>query len=194
MFCDFCVDIYAFQGFPGGSVVKNLAANARDAGNVGSVPGSGRSPGERNSNPSQYSCLENPMDRGAWWATVPGVPKTQTQLSTCAYSTHLKKQSPLSDFTDRLWLRKLFNLARLWGFVPRCPRCPVFFLLSLSSLSLLSLFSLSLSVSQWSCSLLLPLVSNYTAANCSQMNFFSDSITFWLTQVNFQEMWVTLRN
>ena len=54
-------------GFPGGSVVKNLPANAGD---VGSSPGSGRSPEEGNSNPLQYSCLGNPMDRGDWWATV----------------------------------------------------------------------------------------------------------------------------
>ena len=55
---------------PGGSLVTNLPA---DAGNAGSIPGSGRSPGEGNGNPLQYSCLGNPMDRGAWWATVHGV-------------------------------------------------------------------------------------------------------------------------
>ena len=53
-------------GFPGASVVKNLPAKAGD---VGSVPGSGRSPGEGNDNPLQYSCLGNLMDRGTWWAT-----------------------------------------------------------------------------------------------------------------------------
>ena len=51
-------------------MVKNLPAYAGD---LGSIPGSGRSPGEGNGNPLQYSCLENPMDRGAWWATVHGV-------------------------------------------------------------------------------------------------------------------------
>ena len=56
------------MGFPGGSVVKNLPANAGD---VGSIPGSGRSTGEGNSNPLQYSCPGNPKDRGAWWATIP---------------------------------------------------------------------------------------------------------------------------
>ena len=55
------------MGFPSGSVVKNLPANAGD---VGSISGSGRSPGEGNGTPPQYSCLENPMDRGAWWAAV----------------------------------------------------------------------------------------------------------------------------
>jgi len=57
-------------GRPGGSVVKNLPANAGDTGDSGSIPESGRSPGEGNGNPLQYSCLENPMDRGAWWAIV----------------------------------------------------------------------------------------------------------------------------
>ena len=54
-------------GFPGGSVVKNAPASAGD---MGSIPGSGRSPGEGNGNPLQHSCLGNPMDRKAWWATV----------------------------------------------------------------------------------------------------------------------------
>ena len=57
-------------GLPGGSVVKNLPANADDTGDTGSIPESGRSPGERNGNSLQYFCLENPMDRGAWQATV----------------------------------------------------------------------------------------------------------------------------
>ena len=56
-------------GFPGVSVIKNLLTNAGD---MGSLPGSGRSPGEGNSNPLQYSCPENPRDRGAWWAAVYG--------------------------------------------------------------------------------------------------------------------------
>ena len=59
-------------GFPGGLMVKNLPANAGDS---GSIPGSGRSPGEGNGNPLQYTCLGNPMDRGAWQATVRGVTK-----------------------------------------------------------------------------------------------------------------------
>ena len=60
------------KGFPGGSVVKNLPDNAGD---VGFIPGLGRSPGEGNGNPLQYSCLGNPMDRGVWWAAVYGVTK-----------------------------------------------------------------------------------------------------------------------
>ena len=56
-------------------------ASARNAGDLGSIPGLGRSPGEGNGNPLQYSCLENSTDGGAWWATVHGVAKSQTQLS-----------------------------------------------------------------------------------------------------------------
>ena len=61
---------YSFMGFPGGSVVKNLPTTAGDIGDVRSVPGLGRSLGVGNGNPLQYCCLENCMDRGAWWATV----------------------------------------------------------------------------------------------------------------------------
>ena len=66
------------DGFPGGSDGKESACNAGD---MGSIPGSGRSPGEGNGNPLQYSCLENAMDRGAWKSTVHGVTKSRTQLS-----------------------------------------------------------------------------------------------------------------
>ena len=59
-------------------VVKNLPANAGDIRDTGSIPGSGRSSGEGNGNPLQYSCLENSMDRRAWWSTVHGVAKNQT--------------------------------------------------------------------------------------------------------------------
>ena len=69
------------RGFPGGPVAQNHPANAGD---TGSVAGSGRSPGEGNVNPPQCSCLENSMDRGAWWATALGVPKSQTRLSNWA--------------------------------------------------------------------------------------------------------------
>ena len=65
-------------GFPGGSDDK---VPARNAGHLGLIPGSGRSPGEGNGNPLHCSCLENPMDGGAWWATVRGVAKSRTQLS-----------------------------------------------------------------------------------------------------------------
>ena len=79
-------------GFFGGSDSKESACNAGDS---GSIPGSGRSPGEGNGNPLQYSCLENPMDGGAWWATVHGVSKSWTRLS---------------DFTFTFW-----DVGRLWS-------------------------------------------------------------------------------
>ena len=69
--------------FPGGSVVKNLPANA---GNTGLIPGLGRSPGEGIGNLLQYSCLGNSMDRGAWWAISHGVAKSQTRLSDFTFT------------------------------------------------------------------------------------------------------------
>ena len=71
-----------FLGFPGSSVVKNPFANAGDIGDGDSIPGSGRSPGRDRGNPLQYSCLENPMNRGAWCLNrgVHRVSKSQTQL------------------------------------------------------------------------------------------------------------------
>ena len=64
-------------GFPGGSVVKNLPANAGDTGDLGLIPGLGRSPGKGNGTPFQYSCLEKPIDRGAMHDAVHGVAKSQ---------------------------------------------------------------------------------------------------------------------
>ena len=69
------------MGLPGGSVVKNPPANAQDTGDADLIPGLEGSPGGGNGNPLQGSCLENPMDRGAWRATVHGVTKSRTQLS-----------------------------------------------------------------------------------------------------------------
>ena len=68
-------------------MVKNPPANAGDIRDVGSIPESGRSPEGGHGNPLQYSCLENPMDRGTWWATVHRVTKSQTQLKRL--STHM---------------------------------------------------------------------------------------------------------
>ena len=77
-----CVYIYSLcihiMGFPGGSEVKNFPANAGEA---GSIPGSGKSPGEEKDNPLQYSCLGNPKDREAWQAMLHGVTKSWTHLS-----------------------------------------------------------------------------------------------------------------
>ena len=68
-------------------VVKNVPTNAGDVRDTGSIPGSGRSPGEGHSNPLQYSCLENTTDRGAWPAIVQGVPKSQIRLKQLSMHT-----------------------------------------------------------------------------------------------------------
>ena len=78
--------IIGYLGFPGSSDGKESAGNAGD---LGSIPGLGRFPGEGHGNPHQYSYLENSTDRGAWWATVCGVTKSQTQLSMQAH-THTR--------------------------------------------------------------------------------------------------------
>jgi len=68
----------AGMGFSGSSVVKNLPANAGDAGDTGLIPGLGKSPGGGNGNPLQYFCMKNSMDRGVWQVTVHRVTKSQT--------------------------------------------------------------------------------------------------------------------
>ena len=73
-------------------MVKNMPANARDTEDAGSIPGSGRSPGAGNGNPIQYSCLENPMDIGAWLTTVHNVAESQTRLSAHTHTyTHMEQ-------------------------------------------------------------------------------------------------------
>ena len=84
------------RGFPGVAVVKNPPANAGDTRDAGSIPGSGRSPGEGNGNSLQYSCLENPMDREAWWAIVRGVKKSHMGLRTHTYTYLGQSPHPLS--------------------------------------------------------------------------------------------------
>ena len=76
--CNLNIGSVEYGGFPGGSDSKQPACNAGD---LSSIPGSAGSPGEENSNLLQYSCLENPMDRGAWWAEAYGVAKSQTRQS-----------------------------------------------------------------------------------------------------------------
>ena len=82
------------------AIGKELACNAGDLRDAGSIPGSGRSPVGGHGNLLQYSCLENPMDRGAWWATVHGVAKSQTQLKRLSshpfYTTLYKVVKQLS--------------------------------------------------------------------------------------------------
>ena len=73
------------MGFPGGSDGK---VSVCSAGDQGLIPGLGRSPGEGNGNPLQYSCLENPMDGGAWWAAVHGVAKSRTRLNDFSFTFH----------------------------------------------------------------------------------------------------------
>ena len=73
-------DELLFEGLLGGPSSKESTCNAGATGNAGLTPRSGKTPGGGNGNLLQYSCLENPMDRGAWWATVYGFAKSQTQL------------------------------------------------------------------------------------------------------------------
>ena len=88
-----CLDVSLnwLLGFPGGSDDEESTCNAGDQ---GLLPGSGRSPGGRHSNPLQYSCLENLVDRGAWWATVHGPSKNRTRLKTEHTHTHRKPSFP----------------------------------------------------------------------------------------------------
>ena len=80
----------------GGAVIKNLPANAGDSRDVSSIPGLGRSPGGGNGNPLQYSCLENPMDRGAWWAIVHGMAKRWERTEGFARAPPLPTSSALA--------------------------------------------------------------------------------------------------
>ena len=92
----------------GGSEVKAPACNAGD---LGSIPGLGRSPGEGNGNPLQYSCLENPMDGGAWWATVHGVTKSWTRLSDFTLKAYINKAEFRGIDAYELWCwRRLFRV------------------------------------------------------------------------------------
>ena len=89
----FYILLTASRGFPGSSVVKSLPAVQEPQKDAGSIPGLGRSPGGRHGNPLQYSCLENPMDRGAWQATVHRAAKSWIQLKWLSTHTH-------GDFTE----------------------------------------------------------------------------------------------
>ena len=101
---------------PGGAVVKNLPANGGDARNMASILGLGRSLEEGNGYPSQYSCLENPMDRGAWQATVHGVAKSRTRLSDQA-----RTYSPISrGWVLPLIIRQLVSPCELNIFPIHC--------------------------------------------------------------------------
>ena len=122
--------VFLSLGLPGGSGLKNPPANAGD---MGSISGLGGSPGEGNGSPLQYSCLGNPIGRGAWWATVHGVAKSRTQLSTHAHPSPLKSHLT----RELLVLRKLAHGpqttdAQLQGAIVSpltlptpCPHCSI---------------------------------------------------------------------
>ena len=98
------------QDSPGGSDGK---ASAYHAGDLGSLPGLGRSPGGGNGTPLQYSCLENPMDAGAWWATVHGVAKSWTRLSDFTFTLHESKGSLLKYFTTNSLIASVLKYSLL---------------------------------------------------------------------------------
>ena len=98
------------MGFPGGSKGN---ASACHTGDPGLIPGSGRSPGEGNGNPLQYCCLENPMDRGDWWATVHRVVKSQMQLSDYTFFSffYCLHRMSLQDFKAHFMLLVICKLS-----------------------------------------------------------------------------------
>ena len=104
------------MGFPGVSVIKNSPASAGDTRDGGSILVSERSPGVGNTNPLQYSCLENPMDRGAWWAIVHRVAKSRTRLSTAqgghnsTVTTIIPVQATITSYCHQLFFFKIFFL------------------------------------------------------------------------------------
>ena len=108
-----------FRWFSG----KESACSAGDAGDMGSIPGLERSPGVRNGNPLQYSCLENPMDRGAWWSIVHRVAKSQTRLSywACTGTMSLTFCIPPHSICTVLFLH--------WAFLWHPAFSPVLYLL-----------------------------------------------------------------
>ena len=101
-------------------VIKNLSANAGDRRDMGSTPGSGRSPGGRLGDPLQYSCLENPIDRGAWLATVHRIAKSRTQLkqlSTHAQMSKLFVKCQIVNILISVGVRSLLLLLNSTGAV-----------------------------------------------------------------------------
>ena len=118
-----CTEQYSSCGFPGSAVVKNLPANAGGARDVGLIPRSGRSPGGGYGNPLHFSCQENPMDRGNWWAIVHGDAESDTteqlRINTHAVAT---SYNWLWAIEKRLvWLRKyILNLSLYSREWPGC--------------------------------------------------------------------------
>ena len=108
-------------GFPGGSAVKTPPANGGDVGNPGSIPYLGRSLGEGNGYPLQYSCLENPIDRRAWQATVHGVTKSWTRLSNWACTHVLKVKSRVVVWVQNGCKGKSHSPLWSWGWLGAVP-------------------------------------------------------------------------
>ena len=119
-----CITTEETQGFPGGSDGKESACSE---GSLGSIPGSGRSPGEGNSNPLQDSCLENPGDRGAWWAAVHRVSQSWTLLKRLSIHAcigegngNLFQYSCLENPRDRgAWWAAVYGDAQSWTRLKR---------------------------------------------------------------------------
>ena len=107
------------MGFPGGVVVKNLPANAGDVREPGSIPGSGRSPAGEHGYPLQYSCLEKPMDREAWWVTVQGALKDsdRAELTEDSYEQQAGTPAPCT-FCNKGALREMRKLSKLYLGIP----------------------------------------------------------------------------
>ena len=118
-----CICLSLKTNFPGGSDGKMSDGNAGD---LGSIPGSVRSPGEGNGNPLQYSCLENPMDGGAWWATVHGVAKSWTRLSNF---THFTQRASLVaqrvKYLTAMWEIRVQSLGRKYPLEEKWQPTPV---------------------------------------------------------------------
>ena len=107
------LDLYSSRGFPGGTAVKNPPANAGDS---GSIPGSGRCPGGGNGNPLHYSCLGNPIDRGAWQATVHGVAKESDTTWRLNHHHHTAAETPQRIRRYFGSLEAMPNDPSSWGF------------------------------------------------------------------------------
>ena len=91
------------------TVVKNPPANAGDARHAGSIPGSGKSLGVGNGNPLQYTCMENSMDRGAWWAAVHGITKSWTRLKRLSSSSSSSRALGVKTKIDAMYQRKKWS-------------------------------------------------------------------------------------
>ena len=106
-------------GFPNDSAVTKIACSAWDAGDAGSIPGSGRFPGGGHGNPLQYSCLENPMDRGVWQETVHWVAQGRTRLEWLSTHVEWRKEQSIYRFTTQFlpWVLEGMVVPVRWGIL-----------------------------------------------------------------------------